>query len=346
MGYHTDIGEIGSPFTAYMCIVNKYITGPPMNPVDGIHHVTAFSDEPQENYDFFTNVLGLRFVKRTVRFDVPEKIYHLYYGDEHGTPGTVITYFPMSNMEMGQGQVGKGQMESTRLVIPDGSVDYWTERFDDHDVAYDVSERFAETVIAFTDPDGTPYELVTGESDIDPWDGGDVPAEYGIRGMHSVGLLSADPAGTMDVLETIGWERVGMHEHFQAADIVRYRSPVDSARANVVDVLIRPNAPEGRQGIGTYLHVAFRVPNNWEQDTVAEQLEENGYIPTSRKDRDYFRSRYISEPGGAVFEFATTDGSFDVDEPADELGENLVVPEWLDVDIDYINEQLPDLTTN
>ncbi|WP_123538637.1 VOC family protein [Halosimplex salinum] len=317
-----------------------------MPSIDGIHHVTAFADEPQENYDFFTNVLGLRFVKRTVRFDVPEKIYHLYYGDERGTPGTIITYFPMTNMEMGDGMVGKGQMSSVGLVIPEGSVDYWTGRFEAHGVDYDVEERFDETAVAFTDPDGTPYELVTGESDIEPWEGSDVPAEHGIRGMHSTTIHSADPQGTFDVLETMGWERLGRADHPQAGDRVRYEAPGDTTRADVVDVLIRPNAPDGVMGVGTFLHVAFRVNNNWEQDEWSDTLRENGYITTSRKDRDYFQSRYITEPGGAVFEYATTDVGFDVDEDIDELGENLKKPDWLDVDLEEIERMLPDLETN
>ncbi|KTG08927.1 diguanylate cyclase [Haloprofundus marisrubri] len=313
--------------------------------VDGIHHVTAFADDPQENYDFFVDVLGLRFVKRTVRFDVPEKIYHLYYGDEMGTPGTVITYFPMTNMEMERGLVGKGQMSSTGLTIPEGSVEYWQGRLEDHDVDYETSERFGETAIEFTDPDGVPYELVTGESDIEPWDGGDVPTEHGVRGMHSVTIHSNDPAGTFDVLETMGWERVGRADHPQAGDRVRYEAPVDTPRANKIDVLIRPNAPQGVMGIGTYLHVAFRVENEWEQKELSDTLRNNGYITTSKKDRDYFQSRYITEPGGAIFEYATNGPGFTLDETPEEFGQQLRVPAWLDVDIERIEEMLPDLQT-
>ena len=318
-----------------------------MAKVDGIHHVTAFCDEPQVNYDFFTNVLGLRFIKRTVRFDVPEKIYHLYYGDEMGTPGTVITYFPMTNMPMEEGMVGKGMMNGVGLTIPEGSVDYWTDRFDDHDVEYTVEERFDETAIGFTDPDGLPYELVTGDSDIDPWtEGSDVPAEHAIRGMHGVTVHSADPAGTMDVLEVMGWDRIGEATHPQAGDRIRYEAPGDAPCGRYVDVFIRPNAPDGVMGVGTYLHVAFRVKNNWEQDVVSDELRANGYITTSRKDRDYFQSRYITEPGGAVFEYATMDRGFDYDQDPEQFGEEMRVPDWLDVDVERIEGLLPDLETN
>lgn len=314
--------------------------------IPGIHHVTAFADSPQENYNFFTDVLGLRFLKRTVRFDVPEKIYHLYYGDGQGTPGTIITYFPMTNMDMDKGVNGKGHMSSTNLTIPEESVDFWTERFDEHGVEYDVVERFDETAIEFTDPDETPLALVTDESDIEPWDDGEVPTEHSIRGMHGVTVHSADPQGTFDVLETMGWERVGRADHPQRGDVVRYKAPAEDVNhAQIVDVLIRPNAPGYVQGIGTYLHVAFRVKNDWEQKEWSQALRDNGYITTSQKDRDYFHSRYITEPGGAIFEYATDGPGFTIDEDLDELGQSLKKPDWLDVDLEYIEEQLPELDT-
>lgn len=314
--------------------------------IDGIHHVTSFCNDPQENYEFFTEVLGLRFVKRTVRFDVPEKIYHLYYGDEEGTPGTVVTFFPMINMPMEEGMNGKGHMSSTGLTIPEGSVDYWTDRFDEYDVEYALNERFGERAIQFTGPDGVPFELVTGESEIEPWDGGDVPTEYGIRGMYNVTIHSADPQGTFDVLETMGWDRVGRADHSQRGDRVRYEAPGDAPCATKVDVLIRPNAPGYVQGIGTYLHVAFSVENDWEQEEISNILRENGYITTSQKDRDYFHSQYITEPGGATFEYATKGPGFGIDENVEEYGEELRVPDWLDVDVERIDEMLPPLTTN
>jgi len=317
-----------------------------MAKIDGIHHVTAFCNEPQVNYDFFTDVLGLRFVKRTVRFDVPEKIYHLYYADGEGTPGTVVTFFPMVNMPMEEGVVGKGAMSSTGLTIPEGSVDYWEGRFEDHDVEYTIDERFGETALQFASPDGTPFELVTGESEIEAWTGSDVPEEDGIRGIFNVTLHSSDPAGTMDVLETMGWDRLGEATHFQAGDRIRYEAPGDAPCATAVDVLIRPNAPMAVMGIGTWLHVAFSVNDDWEQDEVSRVLRENGYITTSTKDRDYFHSRYITEPGGAVFEYATKGPGFTIDEDVDELGSEMRVPAWLEVDVDRIVEMLPSLETD
>lgn len=315
-----------------------------MPQIPGIHHVTAFCSEPQQNYDFFTNVLGLRFTKQTVRFDVPEKIYHLYYGDEMGTPGTVVTYFPMQEMPMEQGMVGKGGIASVGLTIPEGSADYWRNRLEEHEVEITEDiERYGEQVLAFSDPDGVPYELKTGESDIEPWSESDVPDEYGIRGMRDATIHSSDPQGTMDVLETMGWDFIGEYTHFQAGDRMRFRAPGDAPCARYIDVLIRPNAPGEVMGIGTWLHVAFRVSNEWEQNRVSDILRENGYITTSTKDRDYFHSRYITEPGGAIFEYATDGPGFTLDEDLEELGLSMKVPDWLHVDAQYVKEMLPPL---
>lgn len=315
-----------------------------MGEIRRLHHVTAFASDPQENLDFFTDVIGLRFVKRTVRFDIPEEIYHLYYGDEAGTAGSIVTYFPVTDMN--EGLVGKGQISATGLVIPEGSVDYWIDRFEEHGVEYTTEERFGETAIGFTDPDGTPFELVTGESDIEPWEDGPVPAEHGVRGLHSVTVHSNDPAGTFRALETMEWTRVGRADYPQAGDHVRYQAPGDGTGANFVDVLIRPNAPQGIQGTGTFLHVAFDAGEKWEQKEWSERFRDEGLITTSRKDRDYFWSMYFAEPGGVTFEFATEGPGVTLDESVEELGSELKVPDWLDVDVSEIDEQLPDLTSD
>lgn len=315
-----------------------------MGQINGLHHVTAFASDAQANLDFFREVLGLRFVKRTVRFDIPEEIYHFYYGDEAGSVGSIVTFFPITNMP--EGSLGKGQLSAAGLVIPDGAVEFWTDRLTDHGVEHTVEDRFDETAIGFTDPDGTPFELVTGESDIEAWDGGDVPAEHGVRGLHSVTVHSNDPAGTFRALETMEWTRIGRHDEPQAGDRVRYQAPGDERGAEFVDVLIRPNAPQGVMGTGTFLHIAFDAGETWEQKEWSERFRDAGLITTSRKDRDYFWSMYFTEPGGSIFEFATTGPGVTLDEDVSELGENLRVPDWLDVDIEYIDEQLPDITVD
>ena len=315
-----------------------------MGEINGLHHITAFASDAQENLDFFRKVLGLRFVKKTVRFDIPEKIYHFYYGDEAGSVGSIVTFFPIEDMP--EGSLGKGMLSACALVIPDGSVDYWTGRLEDNGVEFDVTERFDETAIEFTDRDGTPFELVTGESDIEPWDGGDVPAEHAIRGLHSVTVHSNDPAGTFRALDEMGWNRVGRQDYPQAGDRVRFQAPGPGKGAEFVDVLIRPNAPQGVMGTGTFLHIAFNAGEKWEQKEWSDRFRDAGLVTTSRKDRDYFWSMYFTEPGGSVFEFATEGPGVTLDEDVDELGEELKVPDWLDVDLEYIQEQLPDITVD
>lgn len=315
-----------------------------MKAIDGIHHVTAYAEDPQENYEFMTEVLGLRFVRQTLLYMPGQPIYHLYYGDREGTPGTVLTYFP--GVDMPPGRVGKGDISAIGFTIPEGSVSYWTDRLRGHDIDTDVSERFDETAISFTDPDGLPIELVTGDSDVEPWEESDVPAEHGIRGIHNVSVTSADPAGTYDVLETMEWERLGRHEGALGPDRVRYMPSDPAGHGRYLDVVIQPNSPSAEKGIGMFVHVAFRVANEWVQDQWSEHLRANRFETTGRKYRQEFRSMYLTEPGGATFEYATDGPGFTEHEGLDELGEELQVPEPLqeavDVPIDELKAELPE----
>lgn len=309
--------------------------------VPGLHHVTAIASDPQANVAFHTDVLGLRLIKRTVNFDDPST-YHLYYGDEVGTPGTVMTFFPFGNGR--SGTVGRGQASATAYTVPPGSLDYWEERLADHDVETgDVSERFDERVLPFRDADGQPYELVTGESDIDPWEGGPVPAEHSIRGFHGVTLDSLAPEDTGAVLETMGYDRVGT-EPLSIGDGERIRYRSGGSRAAVVDVLDRPDGERGVQGIGTVHHVAFRTENDDGQAHWQEQFRDDGYDVTEQKDRQYFRSIYFREAGGILFEIATDEPGFTRDERVDELGEALKLPPWLEGKRDRLETQLPPLS--
>lgn len=301
---------------------------------DGIHHVTAIAGDPRANVEFYTDVLGLRLVKKTVNFD-DKFTYHLYYGDDTGTPGTILTFFPFEGAQPGRS--GRGQASATAFVIPDGSVDYWIDRLVSAGVDVDEpTERFAETVVPFRDGDGQALELVTGESSVQPWDNGSVPAEHAIRGFHGVTLHSADPEVTGAVLETLGYERAGEH-----GDRVRYRTAGD--RAAVIDLLTR-NGPRGRQGPGTVHHVAFRTADDDEQAAWRERLTEAGLHVTPVKDRQYFRSIYFREPGGVLFEIATDPPGFTRDEPVAALGSSLKLPPWLEDERELIESRLPDLT--
>jgi len=302
----------------------------------GLHHVTSISSEPQRNVDFYTEVLGLHLVKRTVNFD-DKYTYHLYYGDEVGTPGTVLTFFPFEGAR--QGRTGRGQTTATSFIIPEDAVKYWVDRLESNNVDVDTPHpRFDETVVPFRDHDGQPLELVTGTSDIEPWADGPVPAENAIRGFHGVTLDSRNPEQTKTVLETLGYESVA-----QEGDRTQYRTTGN--RAAVVDVLDRPDAPRGQQGAGTVHHIAFRTPDTQTQEEWREPLSELGLQVTPQKDRQYFKSIYFREPGGILFEIATDGPGFTRDESVAELGTELKLPPWLESDRGMLEERLPEIET-
>jgi len=301
--------------------------------VDGIHHVTAIASDPRVNAQFYTEVLGLRLVKRTVNFD-DTSTYHLYYGDETGTPGTVLTFFPFGGAR--RGRPGRGQATATAFVVPEGSLDYWADRLEAEglDVAA-PTERFDERVLPFADPDGQPLELVAGESDIEPWSDGPVPDERAVRGFHGVTLRSTDPEATGSVLEAMGYERDG-----EDGDRRRYRTAGE--RATVVDLRTDEGDTRGAPGVGTVHHVAFRTPDDESQSAWRERLSEMGLSVTPQKDRQYFRSIYFREPGGVLFEIATDGPGFTRDESVAELGSGLKLPEWLEADRERIEAKLDD----
>lgn len=300
----------------------------------GIHHVTAIASDPQENLDFYTEVLGLRLVKQTVNFD-DKYTYHLYYGDAVGTPGTILTFFPFENGRAGQ--VGRGQATATAFVIPDDSVAYWIERLESNDVAVGSPQtRFDDTVISFTDHDGQPIELVTSTTSIEPWTDGPVPTEHAIRGFHGVTITSLNPERTGDILRTLGYEPVG-----QETDRSRYR--VSGEQAVTLDLQDDLDAPLGQHGVGTVHHVAFRAPDESTQLAWRDQLVDSGLRVTAQKDRQYFKSIYFREPGGVLFEIATDGPGFTRDESTAELGTELMLPPWLSSERDSIEDRLPDI---
>jgi len=304
----------------------------------GIHHVTAIASSARRNLDFYTGVLGLRLVKKTVNFDDPGS-YHLYYGDETGQPGTILTFFPWEHAA--PGRVGLGETLETALRVPEGAIGYWTHRFVERGVAHETpTRRFGDTVLPFKDPDGTALALVgvAGAAD-EPAARGEVPAEHAIRSLAGVTLLLADAAPTGAVLTGV----LGFREAGREDGLVRFAADgaLHGAR---VDLRVAPGFLPGRPGAGSVHHVAFRAADDAAQAEMVRRLRADHRIAaTEQKDRRYFRSVYFREPGGVLFEIATDEPGFAVDEPAERLGAALKLPPFLEPRRAAIEASLPPL---
>ncbi|WP_418282529.1 ring-cleaving dioxygenase [Halorubrum sp. DTA98] len=302
----------------------------------GIHHVTAIASDPSENHAFYTETLGLRLVKRSVNQD-DVGVYHLFYADDAGTPGTSMTFFPYTDAR--SGRVGTGQATTVSFVIPDDAVDYWVDRLESRAIGTNRFERFGDEVIAFEDPDGLPLELVArADAPAGEPPAGPVPEERAIRGFFAVELALVDPDPTVRLLEAMGYEAT---EDDESAGRRRFESTGD--RGFVVDVVTDPSTPQGSPGAGTVHHVAYRVTDD-EQAAWRELLREHGLRPSEVIDRKWFRSVYVRTHGGVLFEFATKEPGYDVDEPRDSLGERLVLPEWSENRREEIEDGLPPLS--
>jgi glyoxalase family protein len=305
----------------------------------GIHHITAIARDARHNVQFYRDVLGLRLVKKTVNFDDPGT-YHLYYGDEAGTPGTILTFFPWPNA--GKGRAGVGAAVEVAFAIPTASVGFWLERLNAKAVDHDSPvERFGETVIAFRDPDGMHLELVAmAAADAIPgWGGSTVPAVHAIRGFAGQTLWVSDTVATARVLtDALGYRRTtseGAFTRFEASG-----GPL-GLRLDLRDVA---GFMRAAMGAGTIHHVAFRASDDTAQADMARSLRGMGINVTEQMDRNYFRSVYFREPGGVIFEIATDAPGFAIDEPANALGAALKLPAWLEPHRRDIEAALPALT--
>ncbi|MEM7033924.1 MAG: ring-cleaving dioxygenase [Chloroflexota bacterium] len=294
-----------------------------MEKIQGIHHMTIFAKNPQANVNFYHTVLGQRLVKKTVNFDDPGT-YHLYYGDEVGSPGTIMTFFPWAHVA--RGVPGNGEVASTAYTIRPNSVDYWLDRLAAHNVAVgEVESRFDAQVIPFEDYEGTRLELITSDepATIQYWADGPIPEDHALRGFHSATLWVDQAAATAEILtEQLGYVLKGKEDNrwrYQGAsnDIGLY-----------IDLLERPGMPRSRPGAGSVHHIAFRTVDDTEQLEYLSQLQAAGLGVTPVQDRQYFHSIYFREPNGVLFEVATDAPGFLYDEPLEELGHNLKLPAW------------------
>ena len=297
-----------------------------MSSVLGIHHVTAIASDPQRNVDFYAGVLGLRLVKRTVNFDDPQT-YHLYYGDEVGTPGSIMTFFPWPGAR--RGRVGSGQVAVTSFAVVPGAIGFWIERLVRHGIKYQGPTKRgagadAEQVISFVDPDGLMLEIVghpAAESRRAWADAPGIPREHALHGFHGVTLwLDSSAASEKILTDTLGFRPMredGTTRRFEAGD---------GGTGALVDVRTVGDFGRGVGGAGTVHHVAFRVPNDEAELEVRRQVASAGLHPTPVIDRNYFHSVYFREPGGVLFELATNPPGFAIDEPVEHLGERLMLP--------------------
>lgn len=290
-----------------------------MNPIlAGIHHVTAITSDAQKNIDFYAGVLGLRLTKLTVNFDDPNS-YHLYYGDELGRPGTIMTFFVWPGAH--RGRIGPPQATAIAFAVPVDAMGFWASRLAAYQTV--MLERFGQRVIQFTDPDGIPLEVVGLE---DPggraWSSGSIPKVQAIRGFHSVTISEEGYETTAKVLtDLMGFEPAG-----NEGNRFRYRAGAAGELGRIIDLLCVPDAPRGSMGAGIVHHIAFRTPEDAQQAQWREKIVHAGLNVSPVMDRTYFHSIYYREPGGVLFEIATDVPGFTVDEPADRLGTRLLLP--------------------
>lgn len=308
----------------------------------GIHHISAICGDPQSNLDFYSGLLGLRLVKKTVNFDDPGT-YHLYYGDGVGSPGTIMTFFAwlLPPSVRADGRQGAGQVTSTSFRIPTTSIDFWVDRLASAGADFDGPEsRFDEAVISFSDPDRLPIELVARDGEVTraSWTAGPVAPEHAIRGFSGASLSLRGYEQTTELLTgTLGFREV-------AREGSRFRFHLgDGPDAAAIDLLCLPESEPGRMGIGVVHHIAWRARSAAEQLDLRGRLVSTGLDVTPVLDRNYFQSIYFREPGGVLFEIATDGPGFTIDEPLDELGTTLKLPPWLEARRPRLEARLPEL---
>ena len=308
------------------------------NKILGLHHITAIAGNARRNYDFYTRVLGLRLVKKTVNFDDPET-YHFYYGDKVGTPGTILTFFPWENIT--PGKRGTGMATEFAYSVPEGSLDFWLKHLDQHNVIYNKpAEKFGEKYLTFLDPDGLKIELtVPAQKDSrSPWTEGGIADNAAIRGFHNVTLSLKKADRTAEVLHDVfGYE-------LQDQDVNRFRYKTDVVdNAAIIDLVELPGEHRALNAGGTIHHIAFRVKDDASELFFREKLIAKGFEPTPVIDRNYFHSVYFREPGGVLFEIATDNPGFAIDEPIESLGSSLKLPAQFERSRNEIEKVLPKL---
>jgi glyoxalase family protein len=308
------------------------------NRILGLHHITAIADNAKRNLDFYTKVLGVRLVKKTVNFDDPGT-YHFYFGNEEGTPGTILTFFPWEGI--GKGTNGSGMATHIGYSVPKGSLEFWRNHLQSLNVAIEEGEIFGEKMISFKDPDGLQLQLIEplSKDNRKVWTTDDIKDENALRGFHNVTLTLTKADPTIKVLtDILGYD-------LQKQEGERYRLATDAIDiANLVDIIENDKIPAGRNAAGTNHHIAFRVKDDNVLMEYREKALSVGLSITPKINRDYFYSLYFREPGGVLFEIATDNPGFTVDEPLNELGTNLKLPVQYEGMREKIEGVLPNLS--
>jgi glyoxalase family protein len=309
--------------------------------ISGIHHITAIASSASENLAFYEEVLDLRLVKKTVNFDDPYT-YHLYYGDSAGTPGNIITFFPWEKLP--RGKTGAGMVKSIAFSIPMGSVDYWRKRLNAHGIETMEGDRFGEHLIQFNDPHGLSLELIAAPAVHSTLNRSPNPksAARGIVGFHSATALLRSLEETQSLLVNL----MGMALHDTEGNRYRFKMKSDDTFGCFYDVVVDAQAEDGWQGVGSVHHIAFRTPTDDEQKYWQKSLMDNGFSVTPIRDRKYFKSIYLHEPGGILFEIATDPPGFTVDESYESLGRDLKLPDRYESMRSEIEGRLPKLKIN
>lgn len=292
------------------------------NSILGIHHITAIAGDAKRNFDFYTKTLGLRFVKRTVNFDDPQT-YHFYFGDEQGSPGTILTFFPWGD-RVRKGSNGSGMATAIGYAVPEDSLDFWTARLTANHTPVTEGEKFGQKFIAFSDPDGLQLEFIATKAGADnrkPYETGEVKATVATKGFFNTTLTLNSIKATAHILtEVFGYKLITQEDN-------RYRYATDSvSTANVIDLVELPTEQRGIGAGGTIHHIAFRVKDDKTQMEFHDKIQKLGLNITPQIDRNYFHSLYFREPGGVLFEIATDNPGFTVDEPLEALGTHLKLP--------------------
>lgn len=309
------------------------------NKIKGIHHITAIAGDAKKNHDFYTRILGLRLVKKTVNFDDPNT-YHFYYGDENGTPGTILTFFPWGS-QVAQGKRGAHQATEIGYAVPEGSLDFWQKRFEENNVIYNkVAEKFGEKYLTFLDPDGLKLELIVPKTadTRTPWETAEVKAAHATRGFHNITITTEKAEPTAYILTKVfGYQ-------LQAQEVNRFRYVTDAVdNAAIVDLVEVKGEAAGRTAGGSVHHVAFRVSDEATLMQYREKIVALGLHITEKIDRNYFYSLYFREPGGVLFEIATDNPGFATDETVAELGSGLKLPAQYEAHRQEIEKVLPKL---